>query len=106
MELRKQPPESLCQLQESLFVHPPAETPPLAKESTAVDICDFEEDTKPLSKTVVDLQLVSAKVSQLSNIVVDYKKRIHQTGMSQIKKNPIIGRVLSNDAIGDLNIAS
>jgi hypothetical protein len=52
IELRTQSPESLCQSQESLFVHPLGETAPLAKESTAMDVCDFvlqEEDTKPLS---------------------------------------------------------
>jgi hypothetical protein len=53
---------------------PLGETTPLAKESTAVDVCDFEEDTKPSSKTVVDLQLDSAKVAPLSNTVIDLQE--------------------------------
>jgi hypothetical protein len=66
MELRKQPPENLCQSQETLFVHPPGEMAPLAKDPTTVDVCDFvlqEKDTKPSSKTVVELQSDSVKVS-------------------------------------------
>ncbi len=47
---------------------------PLAQESTAVDICDFEEDNKPSSKTVVDLHSDSAKVALLSKTVVDLQE--------------------------------
>jgi hypothetical protein len=74
MELRKQPPESLCQLQELAFAHPSGKTTPLAKESTVVDVCDFEEDTKPSSKTVVDLQSDSAKVAPSSKTVIDLQE--------------------------------
>jgi hypothetical protein len=80
-------------LQESSFVHPPGETTPLAEESTAVNVCDFvlqeedtkpssktvvdlqEEDTKPSSKTVIDLQSDSAKVAPLSKTVLDLKEK-------------------------------
>jgi hypothetical protein len=41
---------------------------PLAKESTAVDICDFEEEF------VVDLQSDSAKVAPLSKTVADLQE--------------------------------
>jgi hypothetical protein len=44
---------------------------PIAKKSTAVNICAFEEDITPSSKTVVDLQLDSAKVAPLSKTVAD-----------------------------------
>jgi hypothetical protein len=93
MEWRKQPPESLSQSQESLFVHPPGETTPLAINAKVVDVCDFvlqdvndslsdaEEshksskkvDTEASSKTVFDTQSDSAKVSHKSSKKVDTK---------------------------------
>jgi hypothetical protein len=81
LELRKKSPESLCQLQESSFVHPPGETTPLAKESTAVDVCDFvvlqEVGTKPSSKTVIDLQEEDTK--PLSKTVIGFTTKGYQT---------------------------